>query len=119
MNETTIYRICTRQEWDSARAAGRYDGSDLDRRDGFIHLSGAEQLRGTLDLHFAGQAGLVLLEIDAAVLGNDLRWEVSRGGAAFPHLYAALPVSAVRAVHDLPLDTAGRHVLPETALGPL
>ncbi len=119
MNENTIYRICARDDWEAARTAGAYAGSDLDRRDGFIHCSTAEQLRGTLDRHFAGQDGLVLLEIDAAALGADLRWEPSRGGAVFPHLYAALPVSTVVATYDLPLDATGRHSLPEAVFGPL
>jgi uncharacterized protein (DUF952 family) len=111
-----IYKILAAAEWDAARAAGRYDGSAVDRRDGFIHFSAADQVVETAARHFAGQTGLVLLTVDPAVLGDALRHEVSRGGARFPHLYAPLPVAAVVAVAELrpelPVPDAVAAVLP-------
>jgi len=93
----TIYRIVTEAEWESARASGVFAGSEHDLRDGFIHFSTAEQLRETAEKHYAGRTGLLLLTVDAGVLTR-LKWEVSRGGALFPHLYGPLPASAVRGV---------------------
>lgn len=113
MNTARLYRIATAEAWQAARAAGVYQGADLDRRDGFIHLSTAGQARETAALHFAGRGDLVLLAVDPAPLGDSLVWEPSRGGALFPHLYAALPVTAVRAAHPLPLDSDGRHIFPD------
>jgi uncharacterized protein (DUF952 family) len=107
-----IYHICKRDEWDAAQRAGRYEGSSQDKADGFIHFSGAEQVAASAARHRAGQSGLVLLAVDAATLGAALKWEPSRGGALFPHLYGALPVAAVIAVHDLPLGPDGAHVFP-------
>lgn len=115
MAEETIYHICRRAEWASAEAAGSYPGSSQDRADGFIHFSTASQVAASAAKHRAGQSGLVLLSVDAAALGDRLRWEASRGGALFPHLYGALPLAAVRSVEDLPLGPDGRHVFP--ALG--
>lgn len=112
MSSGRIYHICKREAWQAARRAGVYHGSELDRRDGFIHLSTAEQAVETAAVHLAGERGLVLLEVDPAQLGAALRWETSRGGRSFPHLYAPLPVGAVTAVHDLPLGDDGRHVFP-------
>jgi uncharacterized protein (DUF952 family) len=97
----TAWKILTAEEWAAFQAAGRFEGSADDRRDGFIHLSAEGQVEGTLARHFAGQAGLVLAEIDLAPLGDDLKWEQSRGGALFPHHYGILPLEAVRAVRTL------------------
>ena len=88
-----IYKVCRRQEWDAAVASGAYGGSADDRRDGFIHLSRASQLEGTLRRHFAGQRDLVRITVDADALGEALRFEPSRGGELFPHLYGELPTS--------------------------
>lgn len=85
-----VYKILRSAEWDAFDAAGVFEGSPDDRRDGFIHLSAADQVEATRARHFAGEAGLWRLALDAAALGDALRWEVSRGGAAFPHLYRAL-----------------------------
>jgi uncharacterized protein (DUF952 family) len=98
---TLIYKICPRQEWEAAVATGVFRGSAVDLKDGFIHLSTAEQVDETLCRHFAGQAGLLLIELDAADLGPALRFEPSRGGALFPHLYGDLPVSLARAVREI------------------
>lgn len=105
---TLVYRICSRDEWAAARQKSTYEGSGLDRRDGFIHLSDAHQLAGTLETHFRDTADLVLLVIDAARLGGALKWERSRGGERFPHLYAHLPVSAVIEARPLPADADPR-----------
>lgn len=111
----TIYHICRREEWEAARASGRYSGSSQDQADGFIHFSGAEQVKASAARHRAGQTGLVLLAVDEARLGPALKWEASRGGALFPHLYGPLMVDAVVAVHDLPLGADGLHAFPPLA----
>jgi len=112
MSDSTVYRICLRDAWRAAWARGAFEGAAPDRRDGYIHLSSAAQVAGSAARHYAGQAGLVLLTIDAPALGAALRWEPSRGGELFPNLYGALPVAAVRACGDLPLGADGRHVIP-------
>ncbi|MBX5460087.1 MAG: DUF952 domain-containing protein [Steroidobacteraceae bacterium] len=104
--------MCRREEWEAALRAGTYAGSSQDLADGFIHFSTAEQLPGSARKHRAGQTGLVLLVVDPQALGAALRWEPSRNGALFPHLYGNLPLSAVRAVHDLPLGADGVPILP-------
>ena len=108
----TIYKICTATEWHAAERAGAYRGSAVDRRDGFIHFSTAAQAAETAARHFAGQRDLVLLTVDADALGEHLKWEPSRGGVLFPHLYGELLLSAVRRVDPLPLDVSGRHAFP-------
>ncbi|MGK9165624.1 DUF952 domain-containing protein [Inquilinus limosus] len=107
----TIYKICSAAEWAAAEAKGAYRGSAVDHQDGFIHFSTAEQAEETASRHFAGQDGLVLVAVDPAALGDALRWEPSRGGALFPHLYGELPFSAVQGVAPLPL-VEGRHAFP-------
>jgi len=107
-----IYHICRKEEWSAAEAAGRYGGSSQDRADGFIHFSGPDQVVASAARHRAGQDGLVLLTVEAAALGDALKWEPSRGGALFPHLYGDLPADAVRRVDDLPLGTDGHHRFP-------
>ncbi len=110
--QTTVYKICSQGSWDAACRIGCYSGSDDDVRDGFIHLSTASQLRDTLDKHFSRQNDLLLIAVDVAALDGHLRWEASRGGALFPHLYGPLPVEAATAVIVLPLDQSGRQVVP-------
>jgi uncharacterized protein (DUF952 family) len=107
-----IYHMCRRAEWIAGQAAGRYAGSSQDKADGFIHFSTAEQIVVSAARHRAGQAGLVLLEVDPQALGPALRWEPSRDGALFPHLYGDLPAAAVTRFADLPLGADGRHVFP-------
>ena len=107
-----IYKICTAAEWREAERDGVYRGSAVDRQDGFIHFSTAGQAAETAAKHFAGQHDLVLVSVDAAALGDRLKWEPSRGGALFPHLYGDLPLAAVRSVAPLPLGADGRHVFP-------
>jgi uncharacterized protein (DUF952 family) len=108
----SIYKICTVSEWREAELGGRYRGSAVDRRDGFIHFSTAAQAAGTAARHFAGRHDLLLVTVDAGALGDKLRWEPSRGGLLFPHLYGDLPLTAVRSVAPLPLGADGQHVFP-------
>jgi uncharacterized protein (DUF952 family) len=110
----TIYKISTTALWREAERAGAFTGAPVDIADGFIHFSTAAQVAETAARHFAGAADLVLVAVDAAALGAALRYEPSRGGALFPHLYGTLPLSAVRWVRPLPLGTNG-HVFPELA----
>lgn len=110
---TTVYKIVPRALWAEAEAAGRFDGAPVDFADGYIHFSTAEQAVETAAKHFAGAADLLIVAVDAAALGAALKWEPSRGGALFPHLYGPLPLTAVTAVDDLPLGPDGRHVFPE------
>lgn len=112
MTQGLIYHICRREEWGAAESAGGYGGSSQDRADGFIHFSDRSQVEASAARHRAGQDGLVLLTVEAAALGAALKWEPSRGGALFPHLYGDLPLSAVRRVDDLPLGQDGRHLFP-------
>ncbi|MCA1953310.1 MAG: DUF952 domain-containing protein [Hyphomicrobiales bacterium] len=107
-----LYKILGAAEWQGFRVAGLFDGSEVDRRDGFIHFSYADQLAETARKHFSGRLDLVLLAVDPAPLGAALRDEVSRGGALFPHLYAPLPLAAVLWDKPIPLDPVGRPVLP-------
>jgi uncharacterized protein (DUF952 family) len=97
-----LFKLLPTAEWNDALVRGRYTGSADDIRDGYIHLSDSDQVVETARRHFAAQAGLTLLTVDPARLGDGLRWEVSRGGALFPHLYAPLPATAVVAARVLP-----------------
>lgn len=108
-----IYKIADEGSWRAAEAAGVFHGAPVDIADGFIHFSTAEQVRDTAAKHFAGRGGLLLVAIDEARLGSALRYEVSRGGALFPHLYGPLDMSAVAWVKPLPLDPAGTHLFPD------
>lgn len=112
----TIYKICPASPWREAERQGSYRGSADDARDGFIHFSTAEQLAGTLQKHYARQSGLLLIAIDGDLLGDALRWEPSRDGALFPHLYGELDMGAVTAVTELRLRPDGGHDLPELPL---
>lgn len=107
-----IYKICPKEQWRAAERTGRFDGAPVDLADGFIHFSTAEQLRETVLRHFAGEQGLLLIAVDAGALGPALRWEPSRGGALFPHLYAPLDLAAVQRVEELPLNDDGSHAFP-------
>lgn len=109
---TLIYKISPKAAWLEAQARGVFTGAPVDVADGYIHFSTAAQARETAAKHFTGQAGLVLAAIDAAALGAALKWEPSRGGDLFPHLYADLPMSAVRWVKDLPIGSDGLHSFP-------
>lgn len=104
-----LFHLCPRVEWENSLGGVGSRGGGLDRADGFLHLSTGTQLGETAALHFAGIRDLVALTIDARALPpGTLKWEVSRGGMLFPHLYALLPVTAVRAVTPLPDDPGSR-----------
>jgi uncharacterized protein (DUF952 family) len=110
---TVIYKICERKEWLAAEHHGEFRGSEADARDGFIHFSTAAQLAGTAANHFAGSRDLLLVAVDADPLGPALKWETSRGGELFPHLYAALPLKAVRWTRPLADEINGVRPMPE------
>lgn len=115
MSETScedVFKVATRAAWQAACRDGVFRGSDDDLRDGFVHLSARHQLLGTLERHFNGQADLVLISFKSADLGNALKWEPSRNGDLFPHLYAGLPTAAARAVYDLTLGADGVPLIP-------
>lgn len=107
-----IYHMCRHEEWDAAHVTGSYRGSSQDVADGFIHFSTAQQLPESARRHRSGQAGLVLLAVDPDTVRDGLRWEASRRGELFPHLYGALSVSDVRWAHNLSLGADNLHILP-------
>ncbi len=108
-----IFKICPELLWRAAEGAGRFDGAPVDLADGYIHFSTADQARETAAKHFAGQRDLLLIAVDEDRLGATLRYEPSRGGALFPHLYATLDPRTVRWVAPLPLAEDGSHIFPE------
>jgi uncharacterized protein (DUF952 family) len=107
-----IYKICPRDLWRQAERDGVFRGAPVDRADGYIHFSSADQVAETAAKHFAGATDLILVAVEADVLGSALRWEPSRGGALFPHLYGELALDRVQWVKTLPLDPDGRHRFP-------
>lgn len=107
-----IYKIFRRPEWDAFETAGETAGAPIDVTDGFIHFSTAEQAAETAAKHFAGAADLILAAVEADTLGDTLKWEVSRGGALFPHLYRTLVMADVAWSAPLPLGPDG-HVFPD------
>jgi uncharacterized protein (DUF952 family) len=110
---TTIYKICSNALWAEAERAGVFRGAPVDARDGFIHFSSAMQVRETAAEYFAGAENLMLIAVDADALGDALKWELSRDGDLFPHLYGELPLAAVLWARPLPLGIDQRHVFPE------
>jgi len=112
MSAALIFHVCPAEAWEAAIVSGAYHGSADDTRDGYLHFSGGGQVRESVAKHRAGQTGLVMLVVDPDVLGDALRWELSRGGALFPHLYGPLPVDAPGQVTPLPLGDDGLHVFP-------
>lgn len=107
-----IYKIFRRPEWVSFRNAGQTSGAPVDLNDGYIHFSTAAQVAETVAKHFAGESDLVLLALDSTKLGPALKWEPSRGGALFPHLYRPLLAADVLWDKSLPLGVTG-HIFPE------
>lgn len=113
--ERFIYTLIRGADWREAKTLGEYRGSADDRRDGFLHFSTAAQLRATAAKHRPGEADLWMIEAECAALGVVLRWEPASGSSRpglFPHLYAPLPLSAVRRALHVPLDAEGRHAFP-------
>lgn len=107
-----IYKILTNAQWDDLQTHGKTQGAPIDLADGYIHFSTASQAQETADKHFAGAVDLIVAAVDTDGLGNDLKWEVSRGGAEFPHLYATLHLDQITWHADLPL-VDGRHKFPD------
>jgi uncharacterized protein (DUF952 family) len=105
------YKILRAPEWVAFAAAGRFEGSAVDLADGYVHLSTAEQVEETAARHFAGEEGLMLLRLDKTRLDPSLKWEPSRGGQLFPHLYRPLAIEDVLFHQELPVE-GGRHVFP-------
>lgn len=113
MSDDVIYHMCRADEWVQALESGSYPGSSQDRADGFIHFSTRDQVWTSAAKHRRGQDGILLLAVDAKSLGDALKWEPSRGGQLFPHLYGPLDIGAVIETTPLPLDAEGIHVFPE------
>ena len=106
-----LYHLARRAEWDGAEESGSYHGSADDRRDGFLHFSTAEQVVESARRHRAGETDVLLVVVPEGAL-DSWKWEPARSGALFPHLYGALPLKAVVAVHALPLGDDGAHIFP-------
>ena len=106
---TLIYKIVPDALWRAAEARGQFDGAPVDLADGYIHFSTAAQTQETADKHFAGQGDLLLVAFDDADLGPGLKWEPSRGGQLFPHLYGPLPTRLARSANPMPIGADGRH----------
>lgn len=105
---TWIYKICTNEEWGETETSGVFPGAPVDIADGFIHFSIGKQVNETAARHFAGQENLLLLSVCAEDLGPALKWETSRGGELFPHLYGVLTRDQVKRIDSLPLGPEGR-----------
>lgn len=110
---TYIYKIATQDQWEEAISLGVFKGAPIDLQDGYIHFSTAEQARETATKHFHGQKNLKLVKVATQPLGELLKWEVSRGGALFPHLYAELKTDDAISVVNLEQDETGGHVFPD------
>ena len=111
------FKLVDRAEWEAARAAGAYAGSAVDLADGYIHMSSAAQLAETARRHYRGRTDLVLVAVDLTALGEALKWEASRGGDLFPHLFAPLPLSAAREERGLSVDADGVMRFDDGAIG--
>jgi uncharacterized protein (DUF952 family) len=107
-----IYKILRTAEWEAAEREGVFRGAGIDLADGYIHFSTAEQAAETAAKHFGGQADLVLVAVDAETLGAAIKWEVSRGGQLFPHLYGTLATHDAAWAKPLPLRPDGKHAFP-------
>ncbi len=108
-----IYKLCSGTEWKAAEAAGVYKGSALDLADGFVHFSTQAQVPETAALHFSKEHDLVLVKVSAESFDEGLKWEPSRGGDLFPHLYGVLPLETVAHVYSLEQDAEGGHQFPD------
>lgn len=110
-NPSAAFKILTAEQWADWQAKGIFHGAPVDLADGFIHLSAGDQVRETAAKHFAGQTNLFLAEIDLTGLGDAVKWEPSRGGALFPHVYAAIPLARVLSAKPM----SGADYTPATA----
>jgi len=97
MTDQWIFRLCMPEEWTAFQSNGVYSGNVNDKKDGFVHFSAASQVQKTATCHYPAEGQLILLAVEASVLGKDLVWEASRDGALFPHVYGTVPLSAVKA----------------------
>jgi len=111
-----IYKICDATLWQTAVTAGEFEGAEIDLTDGYIHFSTAEQMRETAAKHFAGREGLVIIAVEAEALGDAMKWEASRGGALFPHLYRPLKTAEAAWSKPLPIGADGAHQFPAEAV---
>jgi len=107
-----IYKIVTAAQWAEAEKVGEFAGAPIDLEDGYIHFSTAAQVVETVEKHFNGQLDLLIVSVDASRFGDEFKWEPSRGGDLFPHLYENLPLDAVVSVDDLPMGKGGKHMFP-------
>jgi uncharacterized protein (DUF952 family) len=107
-----IYKLVSRSAWAETATSGRFEGAAIDIADGFIHFSTADTVRETAARHFQGHDDLLIVAVEADRLGPALKWEVSRGGALFPHLYGPLETAGVSWVRPLPLGPGG-HLFPD------
>lgn len=105
----SIYKVLDRKLWQQATQSGKFAGAEIDIKDGYIHFSTARQLVETVRKHFAGRQDLLVVEFDSDDFGASLRWEISRGGDPFPHLYASLDTALAQATYELPLNPGGQH----------
>lgn len=108
-----IFKICPKDLWEEAKAEGVFKGAAIDLADGFIHFSTLAQVKETAAKHFKGQEHLLLIAVDGTCLGDALKYEVSRGGDLFPHLYDRLKLDDVLWVKPLPLGADGQHIFPD------
>ena len=99
-HDAIAFKILTADQWSQFKRDGVFRGAPVDLADGYIHMSTAGQVEETLSKHFAGQSGLVIARIDLTAIEGSVKWEVSRGGALFPHLYAPLPMTAVLSIDE-------------------
>ena len=111
-NSQVIYKVCDASLWNEATKIGQFAGAEIDLADGFIHFSAGHQLLETVAKHFAGRENLVLISVPTEPLGEALKWEKSRGGDLFPHLYGQLPTDLATRVDPLSLGDDGKHVFP-------
>lgn len=117
MRNSIIYKVLRQDEWAELQRNGRFGGSVHDRRDGFIHMSTAAQLQGTLDKHYTDGDVVILAAVRLVDAAAEIKWEVSRGGAEFPHIYGELPLSAVTQHWPLSPDPEGRYAVPDLRTG--
>jgi len=113
MRDPIIYKVLRQSEWGALSRDGHFEGSAHDQRDGFIHMSTAAQLQGTLDKHYTQGDILVLAAVRYKDVAETVKWEVSRGGAEFPHIYGVLPLKAVEQHYDLSPSPKERYAIPD------
>jgi len=113
MRDPIIYKILRQSEWADMQGKGVFGGSEHDTRDGFIHMSTSAQLQGTLDKHYTQGDVVILVAIRFEDVADSVKYEVSRGGAEFPHIYGSLPLSAVMEHWALSPDPKGRYAAPK------